>query len=171
MRQLIYIIILVASVSFPNVTYSQSLEKRMNFEIVGGTGLKNKGTVPIDFSFRFLFKIVPISYVFVDVEEDVSLHSEGQKRYYTSGHYIGGGLGLSMLNKLKTNHALDIRIKALGNVGKTNWKHTTYDACLSWYLKNVGFSPIVELGYKFMDSKIDSYSNYNSIYMSIGLRY
>lgn len=151
--------------------FSQTFQERMSFEVVSEAGLKIKGTMPIDFSFRFLLDIIPISYIFVDVEENVSLHSKSLNKYYTNGQYLGGGIGFKMLNKSNTNHALDFRIKALGNVGKTDWKHTTYDVCMSWYLNNVMFSPLVEFGYRFMDSRIKEISDYNGIYMSIGLRY
>lgn len=171
MRYLVYVILFVACVLSPIDIHSQTFQERINFELSGGVGLKYKGIVPIDFSFKFLVDIVPITYLFVDVEENVSLHSENKKNAYTHGQLLGGGIGLRMLNQVRTNHALDFRLKALGNIGKSDWKHTVYNASLAWYMKNMTFSPIVELGYRFLDSRVTDIKNYGSMYLSIGLRY
>jgi hypothetical protein len=51
------------------------------------------------------------------------------------------------------------------------WKRATYDASLAWYLKSPKFSPVVELGYRYLDSKTTGIDNYGNVYASIGIRY
>jgi hypothetical protein len=47
----------------------------------------------------------------------------------------------------------------------------TYDASLAWYLKSQKFSPVVELGYRYIKSKTTGIDNYGDVYVSVGLRY
>ena len=68
-------------------------------------------------------------------------------------------------------HALDVRVKSLSTLGNPDWKRNTYDASLAWYLKTEKFSPIVELGYRYLDSRTKGIDNYGNAYLTIGLRY
>lgn len=71
-------------------------------------------------------------------------------------------------------YALDLRVKALGSVGGADWKRTTYDASLAWYLrsgKTHSFTPVVELGYRYIDSRTNGLDNMGNFYGSFGLRF
>lgn len=152
-------------------THAQSFMDRIHFEASAGIGAKNNGITPVDFSFKIHADVIPLAYVFVAVEDNLSLYKENGVKYYAKGVSLGGGLGVKLLNSTKTNHALDVRVKALGSLGSPDWKRTTYDAALAWYLKDCKFSPMVELGYRFLDSRTKGFDNYGNAYISIGLRY
>ncbi len=79
--------------------------------------------------------IVPSLYAFVAYEGNKSLYKSDDVKTYLSGESLGGGLGVKFLNKVETIHALDLRVKALTSVGGVDWKRTTYDASLAWYLR------------------------------------
>lgn len=79
--------------------------------------------------------------------------------------------GFKLLNGVKGKHALDVRVKSLSTLGNPDWKRNTYDASLAWYLKTEKFSPIVELGYRYLDSRTKGIDNYGNAYLTIGLRY
>lgn len=64
-----------------------------------------------------------------------------------------------------------VRAKAMGSLANPDWKRTTYDASLAWYMNAGKFSPVVELGYRFLDSRTKGVANYGGAYLSIGLRY
>ena len=70
---------------------------------------------------------------------------------------------------VKGKHALDVRVKSLST--SPDWKRNTYDASLAWYLKTEKFSPIVEFGYRYLDSRTKGIDNYGNAYLTIGLRY
>ena len=170
MKKLIFAtaILFVASVAKMN---AQSFMDRTHFEFSAGTGLKNKGITPIDFSFKANVDFVSISYLFVTAEDNVSLYNDDVIKTYYNGVSIGGGIGVRLLNSSKTIHALDVRAKALGSVGNPAWKRSSYDISLAWYLKSHRFSPVVELGYRFIDSHTKSIDNCGNAFLSIGLRY
>lgn len=115
--------------------------------------------------------IVPIFYLFITAEDNLSLYKAREIKTYTNGVSLGGGLGIKLLNRVKSIHSLDLRAKSLDSLGKPDWERTTYDVSLAWYIKSYKFSPIVELGYRFIDSHTDKYDNYGNAYISIGLRY
>ena len=90
-------------------------------------------------------------------------NDEGIKTYY-NGVSIGGGLGVKLLDRVKSIHALDIRAKALSSVGCPSWKRSSYDVSLAWYLKSYRFSPVVELGYRFIDSHTSGLDNCGNVF-------
>lgn len=96
---------------------AQSFMDRTHFEVTAGAGIENKGITPIDFSFKAHVEFVSISYLFVAVEDNVSLYRNDNVKTYYNGVSIGGGLGVKLLNNVKSIHALDIRAKALSSVG------------------------------------------------------
>lgn len=150
---------------------AQTFMDRTHFEFMAGAGTEAKGITPIDFSFKAHVEFVAISYLFVTVEDNVSLYKHDDIKTYYNGVSIGGGLGVKLLNGLESVHALDVRAKALGSVGSPAWKRNSYDISLAWYIRSGRFSPIVELGYRFIDSRTKGISNCGHAFLSIGFRY
>lgn len=170
MKKFIYATIFLL-VSATAQIHAQTFMDRIHFEFSAGTGIKNNGIKPVDFSFKSFVEFISISYLFVTVEDNISLYNENGTKNYFKGASIGGGLGVKLLNHTKSNHALDIRAKALSSVGCPAWKRSSYDLSLAWYIKSYRFSPIVELGYRFIDSHTSGLGNYGNAYLSIGFRY
>ncbi len=151
--------------------HAQTFKDRIHFETTAGIGIKNNGITPVDFSFRFHMDVLPIFYVFITAEDNIFLYKNDEAKTYSKGASLGGGLGVKLLNSKKSNQAIDVRVKALGNLGSPDWKYTTYNASLAWYIKSDKFSPVVEFGYRFLDSCTKGRDNYGNAYLSIGLRY
>ena len=170
MRKNIYVTMLLLMFSIMT-GHAQSFMDRIHFEVTAGAGIENKGITPIDFSFKAHVEFVSISYLFVSVEDNVSLYRNDNLKTYYNGVSVGGGLGVKLLNKLESIHALDIRAKALSSVGCPTWERTSYDISLAWYIKSGRFSPIVELGYRFIDSHTKGINNCGNAFLSIGFRY
>lgn len=170
MKRLFYAIMLLLALSTVRLN-AQNFVDRTHFEIMGGVGIENKGIIPIDFSFKALVEFVSISYLFVTVEDNVSLYKHDDIKTYYNGAGIGGGLGVKLLNGVESIHALDIRAKALSSVGCPAWERSSYDISLAWYIRSGRFSPIVELGYRFIDSHTKGISNRGNAFLSIGFRY
>lgn len=170
MKKPYLIIVLLLALSAVKV-HAQSFMDQIHFEVSAGAGVKNKGITPIDFSFKAHVEFVSISYLFVSAEDNISLYNnDGIKTYY-KGASIGGGLGVKLLNSLESIHALDIRAKALSSVGNPTWERTSYDLSLAWYIRSGRFSPIVELGYRYVDSHTKGIDNCGNVFLSIGFRY
>ena len=170
MRKFIYAATLLLAYVTVKVN-AQDFMDRVHFEFSAGTGMENKGITPVDFSFKSQVEFVSIAYLFVTAEDNISLYKhEGVKTYY-NGVSIGGGLGVKLLDSVKSIHALDIRAKALSSVGCPSWKRSSYDVSLAWYLKSYRFSPVVELGYRFIDSHTSGLDNCGNVFLSIGFRY
>ena len=170
MKKLIYAAALLLVLAAAKVN-AQTFMDRIHFEFAAGTGARQNGIKPVDFSFKSLVDFVSISYLFVTVEDNISLYRNNNVKSYSNGVSIGGGLGVKLLNGTKGIHGLDVRAKALTCAGNLAWKRTTYDAALAWYIKSFRFSPVVELGYRYLDSRTAGLDNYGNAYLSIGLRY
>lgn len=151
--------------------HAQSFMDQIHFEVSAGAGIKNKGITPIDFSFKAQVEFVSISYLFVSAEDNISLYNNNGIKTYYNGASIGGGLGVKLLNGLESIHALDIRAKALSSVGNPAWERTSYDLSLAWYIRSGRFSPIVELGYRYVDSHTKVIDHCGNVFLSIGFRY
>ncbi len=170
MKKFIYATTLLLALTTVKMN-AQTFMERIHFEASAGTGLKNNGIKPIDFSFKFHVDVIPISYAFITIEDNISLYKDNGTKTYFNGTSLGGGLGIKLLNRTRSIHVLDVRAKALGSLGNPDWKRTTYDVSLAWYIKTYRFSPIVELGYRYLDSRIKGFDNYGNAYISFGLRY
>lgn len=170
MKKFVYATMLVLVFSTTGI-HAQTVIDRIHFEFAAGTGARQNGIKPVDFSFKSLVDFVSISYLFVTVEDNISLYRNNNVKSYSNGVSIGGGLGVKLLNGTRGIHGLDVRAKALTCAGNPAWKRTTYDAALAWYIKSFRFSPVVELGYRYLDSRTAGLDNYGNVYLSIGLRY
>lgn len=170
MRRFIYITILLLVLATIK-GQAQTFMERTHFEVSAGTGVKSNGVIPLDFSFKYYVDVIPVLYLFIGVEDNLTLYNHGIDKTYVNGASLGGGIGVRLLNSTKGIHALDIRAKSLGSLGKPDWKRTTYDVSLAWYIKTVKFSPVVELGYRFIDSHTEGFDNCGNAYLSIGFRY
>lgn len=166
-----FVILAFLSLLSARSMYSQSFEDRIHFETTVGKGLPNKGITPIDFSVKFAVDVLPIFYAYITAEDNLSLYKSQNVKTYSNGTGLGGGLGVKLLHRIESKHALDVRAKALSSLGNPDWKRTTYDVSLAWYMKSEKFSPVVELGYRYIDSRTKSFDNYGNVYLSIGLRY
>lgn len=152
-------------------THAQKFAERLHFEFAAGTGLKSHGISPLDLSFKLNMDIVPITYIFATAEGNLSLFDVNATKTYTQTQSLGGGVGIKLLNGVKSNHALDFRVKGLWCIGNTDWSRSSYDASLAWYMKSERFSPVVELGYRYIDSHSKGIDNYGNLYVSVGIRY
>lgn len=170
MRKLIYAAALLLALTTADL-HAQTFADRIHFEVTAGSGVKSNGVTPVDFSFKSLVDFVSISYLFIAVEDNISLYNGNGVKTYYNGVGIGGGAGVKLLGRTSGIHGLDIRAKALGSVGSPAWKRSAYDLSLAWYVKDRRFSPVVELGYRFVDSRTAGFDNYGTVYMSIGFRY
>lgn len=170
MKKYIYAVIFLMALASSDLN-AQTFKERFYFETSASSGLKNNGITPIDFSFKFHVDVIPIAYIFISAEDNISLYKEDKAKTYINGTSIGGGIGVKLLNRTKGIHALDVRFKSLSSVGGTDFKRTSYDASLAWYMKNHKFSPVVELGYRYLDSRTKGFDNYGNVYVSFGLRY
>ena len=162
----VFLIVLVSS-----DLNAQTFKERFYFETSVASGVKNNGITPIDFSFKFHVDVIPLAYIFISAEDNISLFKEGKAKTYINGESLGGGVGVKLLNRTKGSHALDLRFKSLSSIGGTDFKRTSYDASLAWYMNNLKFSPIVELGYRYLDSRTNGFDNYGNAYITFGLRY
>ena len=152
-------------------THAQTFMDRVHFEFSTGTGMENKGITPVDFSFKSQVEFVSIAYLFVTVEDNISLYKNKEVKTYYNGVSLGGGLGVKLLDRVKSIHALDVRAKALSSVGCPSWNRSSYDISLAWYLRSYRFSPVVELGSRLIDSHTSGLSNCGNAFLSIGFRY
>ena len=59
-----------------------------------------------------------ILYLFVTAEDNLSLYKDNGVKTYINGVSLGGGLGVKLLNRVKSIHSLDLRAKSLDSVGK-----------------------------------------------------
>lgn len=170
MKKFIYaaaLLLMLATVK----THAQTFMDRIHFEFSAGTGMENKGITPVDFSFKSQVEFVSIAYLFVTAEDNISLYKNKEIKTYYNGVSLGGGLGVKLLDSVKSIHALDVRAKALSSVGCPSWKRSSYDISLAWYLRSYRFSPVVELGYRFIDSHTPELANCGNAFLSIGFRY
>ncbi len=169
MKRIVFVIIL--SMLVASAVQAQTFIERTQFEISTATGLKNHDIRPVDFSFKCHVDIIPILYLFITLEDNLSLLKDSGSGTYVNGASGGGGIGVKLLNRLKGIHALDLRAKSLDSFGKPDWDRTTYDVALAWYIKDAKFSPVAELGYRFIDSHTNGFKNYGNAYLSFGIRF
>ena len=170
MRKYIYAVLFLLILSTVK-SNAQSFKERSYFEISAASGLKNHGITPVDFSFKFHVDLIPMAYIFISAEDNISLYKKNETKTYINGMSLGGGIGVRLLNHTKGSHALDVRFKSLSSVGGTDFKRTSYDASLAWYMKEHKFSPVVEIGYRYLDSRTNGFDNYGNAYVTFGLRY
>ena len=124
MKKFIYaaaLLLMLATVK----THAQTFMDRVHFEFSAGTGMENKGITPVDFSVKSQVEFVSIAYRFVTVEDNISLYKNKEVKTYYNGVSLGGGLGVKLLDRVKSIHALDVRAKALSSVGCPTWKRSS----------------------------------------------
>jgi hypothetical protein len=171
MKKIIFATAMLLALTTAKMQAQTSETDWVHYEASLGTGLRNNGVRPLDFSFKLSVNFLSVSYIFVAMEDNISLSNGTEMRSYTNGTSGGGGLGIKLLNGKSSDHALDLRLKVLDTLGRPSWKRMTYDASLAWYLKSQKFSPVVELGYRYIKSKTTGIDNYGDVYVSVGLRY
>ena len=154
-----------------NADDAQSFWDRLHGELGLGIGLKTNSIEPYDISYKIHVDIISKAYAFISLESNVALYNNVAKTYY-SGTSLGGGLGVTLRDvKEESPYVLDLRGQVLTNVGNTDWERTTYELALVFYLKSsIRISPLIELGYRYIDSRslLDDYDN---IYMRLGIRF
>lgn len=170
MKKILFAAIVLLAASAAGA-HAQTFMDRVHFEVSAAAGIKSKGITPIDFSFKSLVDFVSVSYLFITVEDNVSLYDVEGVKSYSNGAGIGGGAGVRLLNGAQGIHGLDVRAKAVGSVGNPHWERNSYDLSLAWYIRETRFSPVVELGYRFIDSRTRGIDNCGNVYLSIGFRY
>ena len=100
-----------------------------------------------------------------------SVHAQAFKEMTFFELSAGSGVKHHGITPVDFSFKLHVRVKSLSTLGSPDWKRNTYDASLAWYLKTEKFSPIVELGYRYLDSRTKGIDNYGNAYLTIGLRY
>lgn len=153
------------------VGHAQTSNSHVHFEMATSYGLESKNVTPIDFSFNAQYDIIPIIYAFASVDRNLALYDADAENCYYEGELLGGGIGIHLWGNNKDKHVLDARLKVLTSIGNSDWKQTSYYTCLAWYMKNLEFSPVVEIGFRHIDSKTSYLNDYRSVFLSIGLRY
>ena len=151
--------------------HAQSVNDRLHFEFATGSGLRSNGVTPMDVSFKAYVDVFRPVCLFVAAEQNNSLYKEDDVKTFYKGESLGGGLGINILGTRNSSHTLDVRLKVLSSIGNADWKRTSYDVNLAWYLKGIIFSPVVEVGYRFVDSRSDYIDNYKNAYLTLGIRY
>lgn len=160
-----------------SVQNSTSLSANKLFvEMAAGTGLKQHDVTPVSYSLNIGYNISPKFYVFARMEGLYGLYQKNDIRVYNKSYNLGGGLGYNIWTdnsecKLGKS-AFDIRTSITSSVGNADWKNTTYDAGIFFYLKNgKDFSPIIGLGFRHVTSRTAGLRDYNCIYASVGLKF
>lgn len=174
MKRLIAFFTILLSIYPFGITAAQTFEDRIHAELAAGTGTKSKGMQSVDLSVKAGIDIIPHLYAFANVESNYSLYDRNDVRTWYKGQSIGGGLGAQLWTKKQSTDALDLRVKVLTSIGGSDWKRTTYDVSLAWYLqspKRRVFTPVVEIGYRHINSRTMGLDNTNALYASIGLRF
>lgn len=72
MKRIFYVAMLLFAFATLKLN-AQSFMDRTHFEFTAGAGTEAKGITPIDFSFKAHVEFVAVSYLFVTVEDNVSL--------------------------------------------------------------------------------------------------
>ena len=172
LRTTAFLLLITALATLASLTGpARSFTDRVDFEVSAGLGLRQKGIKPVDFAFKTFVNFVDPAYLFVTVEENLALFKRAGNQNYLDGVSIGGGLGVRLLHRPQSAHALDLRAKALSSVGSPDWERTTYDLAAAWYLRSHRFSPVVELGYRYLNSRTQGFTDYGNAYLSIGFRF
>lgn len=170
MKKFLFATLVLLAVSAAGA-HAQTFMDRVHFEAAMAAGAKHNGITPVDFSFRALVDFVPASYLFIAVEDNISLYDVEGVKSYSTGVGIGGGVGVRLLGSKSENHSFDVRARAVGSVGNPYWQRNSYDLSLAWYVRTARFSPVVELGYRFIDSRTTGIDDYCNLFLSIGFRY
>ena len=169
MKKIICLSTLLLVLTSVNVNAKSFLD-RLHAEIVAGAGFNNNSVTPVDFSFRILAEVLPRTQIFVVSEENLALYENNSVRTYYYGESLGGGLGVTLLGaKEESWHTLDLRAQVLTSVGRADWKRTSYDLGLAYYLKS-RYTPILELGYRYYDSRT-MLDDFGTVYLKLGIRY
>lgn len=169
MKKIVCLTTLLLALTAFNVNAKSFLD-RLHTEFVAGAGLKNNSVTPVDFSFRILAEVFPRTQIFIVSEENLSLYDTNFVRTYYYGESLGGGLGIILLGaKEESSHTLDLRAQVLTSAGNTDWKRTSYDLALAYYLKS-RYTPILELGYRYNDSRT-RLDDFGTVYLKFGIRY
>jgi hypothetical protein len=168
-KKLIWIVLTL--VSLVCKLNAQSFSDRLHFEASAGTGIKMHDMTPFDYSFKLNVDVAPRFYVSVVTETEKSLYKDDKVKTYFNGESFGGGIGYNFYDNNNSSHVLGIRTKILNSIFKADCKRTTYDVFLSWYTKTRKFSPVIELGYRYIKSRSEELRNYSNVYMTLGIRY
>ena len=166
-----FLFLILMLVSLVCKSNALSFSDRLHFEAAAGTGVKMHGITPLDYSFKLNVDVAPRFYVSVVTETEKSLYKDDKIKTYFNGESLGGGMGYNFYDNNNSSHVLGIRTKIMSSIFKADCKRTTYDVFLSWYTKTRRFSPVIELGYRYIKSRSVELRNYSNVYMTLGIRY
>ena len=142
----------------------------IHFEFVAGLGNKSNSITPSDFASRIHTKFISRTYLFVSLENNLALYENNSVKTYYSGFAGGGGIGVKLFGaKEESSSALDLRAQVVGSVDSVDWKRTSYELSLAYYLKS-RWTPVIELGYRYTDSRT-GLGDFGRVYLRLGLRY
>ena len=171
MKRFICLTALMFALTAVNVN-ADSYWDDVHFEYVAGIGYKSNSMRPSDFAFRIHTKFISRTYLFTSLEENLVLYDNNSDKTYYSGFAGGGGLGVTLLGaKEESSCALDLRALVVANsVKKVEWQRVSYELALAFYLKSHRWTPIVELGYRYTDSRTGP-DDFGRVYLRLGLRF
>lgn len=174
MKRFFSIIMVLIAICAPKSGRAQSFADRLHFELAAGTGTKNKGIEPFDLSAKVGVDIIPHLYAFASAEGNLALSENNDVRTWYKSQSLGGGIGAQLWTKNQSADALDLRLKVLTSLGGSDWKRTTYDVSVAWYLQSSKkriFTPVAEIGYRYVNSRTIGLDNTSSFYVSLGFRF
>ncbi|MBQ6193262.1 MAG: hypothetical protein IJK43_02345 [Prevotella sp.] len=136
-------------------------------------GFKSNDIIPIGTQLGLGYRLTNRFYPMLTVEY-LSGHYKTTdiKTFYDSGN-LGIALGYSLLKKEENDFSflnnIDIRVNAGTTVGHTDWKYLYYGAELKLGFRKNN-TPIIGIGYRYIDSHTETIDDYKGFYVSLGLR-
>ena len=161
------------------VVMPQSFFDRMSASYNLAVGLQNKQTTPLMTGVDFGFEVLPRLRVILEADYTVGLRNVDGNRTFDGAFTLGGGLsyrlfgGKGYTKPAQAKDALELQFTAGGSVGKMDWKQNYYDFGLLYTTRHrlSICTPILGLGYRYVNSHAAGMKNYGGVYATIGMRF
>lgn len=145
--------------------------KKLHAEFKVSYGLKQHDMTPINANTRLSYDILKRVSISGAFEKNWMLVKAEGSKHYADGMSVGGGVGYMFA--VDDGYNVEARLQVLTSVGKTDWKYTTYEAGVMFYLtpNHRQLAPVVGGGYRLEKSRTDGVRNWGSIFGTFGLRF
>lgn len=161
------------------VVMPQSFFERLSASCNLSVGLQNKNTTPLMMGVDFGYEVLPRLRVLFKMDYAMALRSVEGVRTYDNALLLGGGLsyrlfgGKGYTQPAQAKDALELQFTAGGSVGKMDWKQNYYDFGLLYTTRHrlSICTPILGLGYRYVNSHAAGMKNYGGVYATIGMRF
>lgn len=161
------------------VVMPQSFFERLSASYNFSLGLQNKNTTPLMMGVDFGYEVLPRLRVIFKMDYAMALRSVKGVRTYDDALLLGGGLsyrlfgGKGYTQPAQAKDALELQFTAGGSVGKMDWKQNYYDFGLLYTTRHrlSICTPILGLGYRYVNSHAAGMKNYGGVYATIGMRF